>query len=131
MRKIQGHEKYNHAKLLVWGESMELLTAIAVGVLFSIAIFQLLRRNVIRSAIGLILLSSAINLFLLSTGAYQGVAAAYTDVVGQRSDALPQAVILTAIVISMGGVALVLSMLYIVSARYRTSDLDEINGLRH
>ena len=44
---------------------MELLTAIAVGALFSIAIFQLLRRNVIRSAVGLILLSSAINLFLL------------------------------------------------------------------
>jgi multicomponent Na+:H+ antiporter subunit C len=110
---------------------MELLTAIAIGALFSIAIFQLLRRNVIRSAIGLILLSSAINLFLLSTGAYQGVAAAYTDVVGQKSDALPQALILTAIVISMGGIALVLSMLYIVSARYRTSDLDEVNGLRH
>ena len=110
---------------------MELLTATAVGALFSIAIFQLLRRNVIRSAIGLILLSSAMNLFLLSTGAYQGVAAAYTDVVGQKSDALPQALILTAIVISMGGIALVLSMLYIVSARYRTSDLDEVNGLRH
>jgi multicomponent Na+:H+ antiporter subunit C len=110
---------------------MELLTAIAVGALFSIAIFQLLRRNVIRSAVGLILLSSAINLFLLSTGAYQGVAAAYTDVSGQKSDALPQALILTAIVISMGGIALVLSMLYIVSARYRTSDLDEVKGLRH
>jgi len=110
---------------------MELLTAIAVGALFSIAIFQLLRRNVIRSAIGLILLSSAINLFLLSTGAYRGVTAAYTDGVGQKSDALPQALILTAIVISMGGIALVLSMLYIVSARYRTSDLDEVTGLRH
>jgi multicomponent Na+:H+ antiporter subunit C len=110
---------------------MELLTAIAVGALFSIAIFQLLRRNVIRSVIGLVLLSSAINLFLLSTGAYQGLSAAYTDVVGQKSDALPQALILTAIVISMGGIALVLSMLYIVSARYRTSDLDEVKGLRH
>jgi multicomponent Na+:H+ antiporter subunit C len=110
---------------------MELLTAIAVGALFSIAIFQLLRRNVIRSVIGLVLLSSAINLFLLSTGAYQCLSAAYTDVVGQKSDALPQALILTAIVISMGGIALVLSMLYIVSARYRTSDLDEVKGLRH
>ncbi len=110
---------------------MELLTAIAVGALFGIAIFQLLRRNVIRSAMGLILLSSAVNLFLLSTGAYQGVTAAYADGVGQKSDALPQALILTAIVISMGGIALVLSMLYIVSARYRTTDLDEVNGLRH
>jgi multicomponent Na+:H+ antiporter subunit C len=106
---------------------MELLTALAVGTLFGVAIFLMLRRNVIRSAIGLILLSSAINLFLLSTGAYQGTTAPYTDTLGQRSDAL----ILTAIVISMGGIALVLSMLYIVSARYKTSDLDQMKGLKH
>ena len=110
---------------------MELLTAIAVGALFGMAIFQMLRRNVIRSAIGIILLGNAINLFLLSIGAYNGLAAAYTDAAGQRSDALPQALVLTAIVISMGGLAFVLSMLYIVSARYKTSDLDEVTGLRN
>ncbi len=110
---------------------MELLTAIAVGALFGIAVFQLLRRNVIRSAIGLILLGNAINLFLLSTGAYDGVAAAYTTATGQRSDALPQALVLTAIVISMGALAFVLSMLYVVSARYKTSDMDELTGLKN
>ncbi len=110
---------------------MELLTAIAVGAFFGIAIFQILRRNVIRSAIGLILLGAAINLFLLSSGAYQGIVAAYADSVGQRSDALPQALILTAIVISMGGISLVLSLLYVLSARYRTSDLDEVSELRY
>lgn len=110
---------------------MELLTALAAGALFGIAIFQILRRNVIRSAIGVILLGNAINLFLLSTGAYNGLAAAYTDAAGQRSDALPQALVLTAIVISMGGLAFILSMLYIVSARYETSDLDEVTGLRN
>jgi multicomponent Na+:H+ antiporter subunit C len=110
---------------------MELFTALAVGALFGIAIFQILRRNVIRSAIGVILLGNAINLFLLSTGAYNGLAAAYTDVTGQRSDALPQALVLTAIVISMGGLAFILSMLYIVSARYKTSDLDEVAGLKN
>ncbi|HSN75129.1 MAG TPA: sodium:proton antiporter [Anaerolineae bacterium] len=110
---------------------MELLTALAVGALFGIAIFQILRRNVIRSAIGVILLGNAINLFLLSTGAYNGLAAAYTDATGQRSDALPQALVLTAIVISMGGLAFILSLLYIVSARYDTSDLDEVTGLRN
>ncbi len=109
---------------------MELLTALAVGALFGIAIFQVLRRNVIRSAIGLILLGAAINLFLLSTGAYQGIVAAYASAIGQRSDALPQALILTAIVISMGGISLVLSMLNVLSARYQTSDLDEVNELR-
>ena len=109
---------------------MELLTALAVGALFGIAVFQVLRRNVIRSAVGLILLGAAINLFLLSTGAYQGIVAAYASAIGQRSDALPQALILTAIVISMGGISLVLSMLYVLSARYQTSDLDEVNELR-
>ena len=109
---------------------MELLTALAIGALFGIAIFQLLRRNMIRSVIGLTLLGSAINLFLLSTGAYEGIVAAYAEATGQRSDALPQALILTAIVISMGGISLVLSMLYVLSARYRTSDVEEVNKLR-
>lgn len=110
---------------------MELLTAVAIGALFGIGIFQVLRRNVIRSAIGLVIISNAINLFLLSTGAYQGQAAAYTTVLDQRSDALPQALILTAIVISMGGFAFVLALLYVLSARYQTSDSDEVNGLKY
>jgi len=75
---------------------MELITALAIGGLFGIAIFQLLQRNLIRSVIGLILVGNAINLFLLSTGAYQGVVAAYAGVEGQRSDALPWCVSLTA-----------------------------------
>lgn len=111
---------------------MEYLTAAAIGILFMIGIFQMLRRNVIRSAIGLIILSNAINLFLLSSGAYQGIFPAYTDTPAElHSDALPQALVLTAIVISMGGFAFVLSILYVISSRYKTSDLDEIRGLKN
>jgi multicomponent Na+:H+ antiporter subunit C len=111
---------------------MELLTAAAIGILFTIGIFQMLRRNVIRSAIGLIILSNAINLFLLSSGAYQGIQPAYTNIPQElHSDALPQALVLTAIVISMGGIAFVLSILYVISSRYKTSDLDEIQGLKN
>lgn len=110
---------------------MELVTAIIVGLLFAIGIFQILNRNVFRSLIGLIILANAVNLFLLSTGAYNGLIAPYTDEIGTRSDALPQALILTAIVISMGGIAFVLAMLYIISARYKTSDIEEIDGLKN
>ncbi|MCA9865709.1 MAG: NADH-quinone oxidoreductase subunit K [Anaerolineae bacterium] len=110
---------------------MELLTALTVGLLFAIGIFQMLRRNIIRSTIGLIILANAVNLFLLSTGAYDGTVAAYTTTTGQRSDALPQALVLTAIVISMGGTAFVLSMLYIISSRYETADMDDVQGLKH
>jgi len=112
---------------------MELILAFGIGILFASGIFQLLRRNIIRSAIGLVILMNAVNLFLLSTGAYVGNEPAYISAVttGVHSDALPQALILTAIVISMGGTAFVLSMLYIISSRYKTSDLNEIDGLKN
>lgn len=111
---------------------MELATAIAIGVLFGVSIFLILRRNVIRSALGLLLFSYAINLFLLSTGAYAGTEPAYTSAAaGMRSDALPQALILTAIVISMGGLAFVLAILNVISSRYHTSDQDEIKRLKY
>jgi multicomponent Na+:H+ antiporter subunit C len=110
---------------------MDALTALCIGAMFGIGIFQLLRRNVIRSAIGFVIVSNAINLFLLTAGAYDGLIPAYANLLGVRSDALPQALILTAIVISMGGFAFVLGMLYILSVRYKTADLDEVAELRH
>jgi multicomponent Na+:H+ antiporter subunit C len=110
---------------------MTALTAISIGLMFGIGVFQILRRNVIRSAMGLVIISNAINLFLLSAGAYNGLIPAYANMVGVRSDALPQALILTAIVISMGGFAFVLGLLYIVSVRYKAADIEEVSELKH
>lgn len=110
---------------------MEILRALAIGALFGIGLYQLLRRNVIRVAVGLVILSNAVNLFLLSVGAYDGIVEAYATAVGQRSDALPQALILTAIVISMGGFSMMLALLYVIASRYRTGDSDEVSGLSH
>jgi len=110
---------------------MNFLTSIVIGVLFAAGIFQILRRNVFRAAIGLILLSNSVNLFLFTAGAYNGEVAAYTDAVGQYSDPLPQALVLTAIVISAGGFAFVLSLLYVVATRYKTSDSDDVQGLKN
>lgn len=110
---------------------MEFLTALSIGALFGIGIFQVLRRNLIRSAIGLILLTNAVNLFLLSAGAYDGFVPAYVNAPpGTVSDALPQALILTAIVISMGATAFMFAVMIVISGRYRTSDADQVNGLR-
>lgn len=110
---------------------MNLLTSLAIGLLFAAGVFQILRRNVIRAAIGLVLISNAVNLFLFSAGAYNGVSAAYANAASQISDPLPQALVLTAIVISMGGFAFVLSLLYVISTRYKTSDSDQVNHLKH
>jgi multicomponent Na+:H+ antiporter subunit C len=110
---------------------MNFLTALAIATMFSLGLFQLMRRNTIRSATGLVLLSNAVNMFLFTTGAYDGVAAAYYQAQGQVSDPLPQALVLTAIVISAGGFAFVLSLLYIIAERYKTSNSDEVEGLRN
>lgn len=110
---------------------MNILTSLAIGILFATGIYQILRRNVLRAAIGLVLISNAINLFLFTAGAYNGNVAAYTDIAGNISDPLPQALVLTAIVISAGGFALVLSLLYVIAIRYKTSDSDEVEGLKN
>jgi multicomponent Na+:H+ antiporter subunit C len=111
---------------------MEFLSAFAIGLTFAVGLFQILRRNVVRAAVGLMLLANAINLFLLTAGAHLGRAAPYAGpAAGMRADALPQALILTAIVISLGATAFALGMLYVVAWRYNTCDADEIKGLRH
>lgn len=110
---------------------MNLLLALAIGGLFGTGVHQLLRRSVVRSAIGLVILSNAMNLLLLATGAYDGAVAAYATLQGTHSDALPQALILTAIVISMGGFSFVLALLLLLSARHRSGDIDRFTELRH
>jgi multicomponent Na+:H+ antiporter subunit C len=69
--------------------------------------------------------------FLLSAGAYQGDVAAYTNVIGTARRCPASSAGLTAIVISVGGFAFVLEMLYILSIRYHTSDSDEVNRLKY
>lgn len=109
---------------------MEILHAFAIGLIFAAGIFQILQRNVIRAAIGLMLIGNAIALYLLSTGAWIGEKAAYHGlVVGQAVDPLPQALVLTAIVISIGTTAFVLAMLVILGKRYKTCDADKLKGL--
>ena len=111
---------------------MEALVASAVGVMTAAGIFLILRRRTFPVILGLSLLTYAVNVFLFATGRLALNAPAvlnkYKDV--PYTDPLPQALVLTAIVISMGGLAFILSMLYIISVRYKTSDLDQVDGLK-
>ena len=49
---------------------------------------------------------------------------------GEKYAALPQALILTAIVISMGGFALVMGLITLLTARYESADMDDLEGLK-
>ena len=88
---------------------MEALVASAVGVMTAAGIFLILRRRTFPVILGLSLLTYAVNVFLFATGRLALNAPAvlnkYKDV--PYTDPLPQALVLTAIVISFGMTAVV------------------------
>lgn len=86
---------------------------IAIGVLFTGGVYLLLERSLTRILIGFILIGNGVNLMLLVAGGRAGGA----PIVGitpeeQMSDPLVQALILTALVITLGLTAFVLAMAY-------------------
>lgn len=103
-----------------------------VALLFTCGLYLMLDRTLLRVVIGLGLLSNGVNLMLLATG---GLAPSFPPILETGNtpvtDALPQALILTAIVIGLGVTALALT---IASATYRdrgTDDLNEMHGRLH
>lgn len=111
---------------------MNVLFALATGVMFGIGVFQLLRRDLVKSAMGYYILFTAINLLFLAVGAFDGEVPPYVNKLGQGrpSDPLVQALLLTAIVISFGTYALLLGLISIASRRYRTVNSDEVDQLQ-
>ena len=112
----------------------EFMFALAIGILFGIGVFQLLRRDLIKAAIGFAILFSAINLFFVAAGAFEGEFPPYLSNVQagrSTSDPLVQALILTAIVVSFGSFSLVLGIVNIISQRYDTVDSNDVTQLKH
>lgn len=95
---------------------MEIILALAIGVLFGSGIWLILRPRSFQVIIGLMLLSYATNLFIFITGKLSVNMPAFTFS-GASTDAalyadpLPQALVLTAIVIGFATTALYLVVL--------------------
>lgn len=88
---------------------MELVMAAAIGVLVACGVYLLLRARTFSVALGLTLLSHAVNLLIFTMGRLRTAAPpVVTPGVTAYADPLPQALVLTAIVISFGMTALVL-----------------------
>jgi multicomponent Na+:H+ antiporter subunit C len=111
---------------------VNILLAIATGIMFGLGVFQLLRRDLLKSAMGFYILFTAINLLFISVGAFDGRVPAYTTEAARAtpSDPMPQALLLTAIVISFGSYAVLLGLVAISSRRYRTITTDQVNKLK-
>jgi multicomponent K+:H+ antiporter subunit C len=87
---------------------MEIVLSVAIGVLVASGVYLLLQSRVFPVVLGLTLFSYAVNLVIFATGRFKGLASiAGTAELEQLSDPLPQALVLTAIVIGFAMTAFV------------------------
>jgi multicomponent Na+:H+ antiporter subunit C len=91
------------------GPSLALV--VVIGVLFAGGVYLLLERSLSRVLLGIILISNGANLLMLAVGGPPGASPITgTAPESQMTDALPQAMVLTAIVITLGVSAFLLAM---------------------
>lgn len=107
---------------------------IASVVLMILGIFSLLTtRHIIKMIVGLNLFEIGLNVFIITVGFNRsGVAPILTEQNASSSmvfvDPLPQAIVLTAIVIGFGITAVALALAKKIYGQYGTYDIDEIGG---
>ncbi|MCC6143489.1 MAG: Na+/H+ antiporter subunit C [Candidatus Hydrogenedentes bacterium] len=112
---------------------MEVILALTVAVLFATGVFMTLRRSLVKVVLGLALLSQGANLVIFtSAGLNRGkspiVPEDVTALVPPYADPLPQALILTAIVISFGVIAFSLVLFQTAYQSMGTDDLDAMKS---
>ena len=91
---------------------MTLLLALTVAALYAIGTWMILQRSLSRIVIGLAVLGHGANLLLLAAGGRAGEVPVGGGDPATTADPLPQALALTAIVITFGVSAFLLSMAY-------------------
>ncbi len=110
---------------------MEVPFAFLVGVLFASGLYLMMQRNLLRFVFGLLLLSGAVNVLIFTAGRLsrgvppiipEGLAAP----AGPVANALPQAVVLTAIVIGFGLIVFTLVLVLRVYERLGTVMTEEL-----
>ena len=93
---------------------MEIFIAITIGILVAAGIYRLLGGCKTDIIVGLILLSQAANLIILASGGLKSNASPLItgeENLAELADPLPQALVLTAIVIGFGILAFLLTLL--------------------
>ena len=134
------------------------LLSLTIAILFGLGTFMILRRDIIRVIIGLSILSHAVNMLIVSAGVFDGTkvpiiteshgaadasGTIFSDVLGndilapvvsagthiEFVDPLVQALVLTAIVISLATTAFILILAYRIHEEYGTTDIKELRRL--
>lgn len=112
---------------------MEVVLAIVIGGLYAAGLYMMMRRSIVKLIIGLILLGHAANLLIFTAG---GLVRARSPLIPEGANApappfadpLPQALILTAIVIGFGVVAFTVVLIHRVYQTIETDDIELLKG---
>ncbi|SMH45444.1 multisubunit sodium/proton antiporter, MrpC subunit [Rathayibacter oskolensis] len=110
--------------------SVTLVLVVVMAVLHAAGVYQMLERSLTRILIGFLLIGNATNILILLMAGRAGLAPFVTDdgrsyeqIADEMADPLPQALILTAIVITFGVSAFLLAMIY---RRWRLANADQV-----
>ena len=111
---------------------MELILIILIAVLYASGIYMLLRRSMVRMLMGITLIGNGANLLIFLLG---GIVPGKPPIIGEGknmfaeayADPVPQALILTAIVISFGIQSFAIVLLRQVYRLLGSDDLDDLN----
>jgi multicomponent Na+:H+ antiporter subunit C len=112
---------------------MQIILAILVGGLYAAGLYMMMRRSIFKLLLGLALLSHAANLLIFTAG---GLSRGLPPLVPEgeyappemSADPIPQALILTAIVISFGVLAFAIVLVSRVHQTFRTDDIDDMTS---
>ena len=105
---------------------MNLVFALAAAILFGTGAYLILQRDLVRLALGVVVISHAAVVTLLASSLERGAPAIYPLPEGSISDPLSQAMALTAIVIGMAVTALLLALVLRVALAFQSRALDEL-----
>lgn len=111
---------------------MDTLLAFVVGGLYSAGLYMMMRRSIVKLLIGLALLGHASTMLIFTVGAPSSgrpplVQPGRNLPPADHADPVPQALILTAIVISFGVMAFTVVLVHRAYQTVATDDLDKLN----
>lgn len=108
---------------------MEIIMSVLAGILFTTGVYNLLQKQLLRIIIGTGLISHGAHLFILTMGELKtGAPPVLTEGVENYTDPLPQALILTSIVISFGVTSLLLVLAYRAAKINGTDNMEQLRG---
>ncbi len=110
---------------------MEIAIAIVIGVLFAGGIYGILRRSLVKLILGIILLGQAANMLVFSSGGLRESVPVFVDASTKATDVadpIPQALVLTAIVIGFGLIIFSISLLMKAQKALKSDDINAFNN---